>query len=52
MTNHNFYYSFTHSHKILRFFHSNTILTSFMTTGIVTVNFVPYKGFFLHDFHV
>jgi hypothetical protein len=32
--------------KILRFFNSNTILTtSFMTSRIVTINFFPFQGF-------
>ncbi len=50
-TNNKFYWFSSHSHKILRFFDSNTILTSFMTSRVVTVIFFPYKGFFLHDFH-
>jgi hypothetical protein len=36
----------------LMLFDSNTILTSFMTSQIVMVNFFPYKGFFLCHFHV
>ncbi len=33
---------FSYSHKIMRFFDSNTILTSYMTTQIIAVNFFPY----------
>jgi hypothetical protein len=37
-TNHEFFQFFSNSHKILCFFDSNTILTSFMTSWIITVN--------------
>ncbi len=43
---HKFYSSFSYSHKILRFFDSNTILTSSMTSRIVTVNLFRIKVFF------
>ncbi len=36
--------------KILCFFDSTTILTSFMTSWIMTVNFFPYQGFFSAPF--
>ncbi len=48
---HKFYSSFSYSHKMLRFFDSNTILTSSMTSRIVMVNFFCIN-FFLHDFYV
>ncbi len=43
---HKFYSSFSNSHKILRLFDSNTILTSSMTSRIVWVNFFSVSRFF------
>ncbi len=43
---HKFYSPLSFSHIILRFFDSNTILTSSMTSQIMTVNFFRIKVFF------
>ncbi len=47
---HKFCYSFSYSHKILRFFDSNTILTSSMTSRIVTLIFSVSRFFFARFF--